>query len=94
MHFIQPFFKLNLLNWLEKFQNGLKYVIIWFSNYQIFTVPIENIFRFLYWVLACSQKCEEILNFSTFISCYSQIWLSCMMDDRQFSYITNMKEKT
>jgi hypothetical protein len=25
--------------------------------------------RFLFWVPACSQKCEGILNFLTFISC-------------------------
>ncbi len=46
--------------------------------------------RILYWVQACSQKCEECLNFFIF----SQIWLNCLMDYHHFRYITKMKIKT
>jgi hypothetical protein len=52
----------------------------------------KNIARFLYLVLARSQKCEGILNFYTFISCYYKIWLNYIMDDHQFSYITDWKK--
>jgi hypothetical protein len=36
------------------------------------------------------QKYRRVLNFSTFISGHSQIWLNIPVKDRQFGYITKL----
>jgi hypothetical protein len=50
--------------------------------------------RFLYWVLACSQKYEGCLKFFllSYLVC-SQIWLNCLLDDCHFNYIRKRKKK-
>ncbi len=53
-------------------QNGKKKKVFW-----IFYIYIH---RFLYHVLACSQKCEGLMNFLLSYPVYSQIWLNSTMD--------------
>jgi len=69
---------------LDKFSqlaNLFIYLFLGFSSHQIskiddFILFLGKLARFLYWLLACSQKCKGCLNFLTFIYFYSQFWLN------------------
>lgn len=79
----------------KKVSKWPKSVFSWFSSCQI---PKKKIFwkyaKFPYWVLECSHKCGEYLNFLLKYPVYSQISLNCLMEDCHFSYIAKKEKKT
>jgi hypothetical protein len=90
----QPFFFwLNSAIWLKEISKWLticSFLVFWSPHIYSF---LKHIARFLYWVLARSQKIwKESYTFVLLYPVYSQIGLKCIKDDRQFSDITIMKK--
>jgi hypothetical protein len=90
----QPFlFWLSLVSWLKKISKWLKNVFPSFLV-AIFLWLKKNLQISLLGSSTCSQKCEGILNFNFHSMFKAKFWLNCIMDDHQFSKITNMKTHT
>ncbi len=81
-----------LVSWWEPVGNW-KGTCVFFLVFLV--VTFLQFSRFLCLVLACSQNCivQNLKLFYFHILVYSQIWLNCIMDDRQFSNIANMKKE-